>query len=463
MASSSSSDNATYWLVAVPNWAASGKAKANAAVKTERQREEERVLTRRALELQVAKMADVTDFPVPMLRVGTLDKLMALGDELGKVDQSIENVVRKLEKSFLELKGAEEDLAVDGRAPAQYAEHFEWNKAKYPDKAALGELVERLQEDALSCEEELKKRTDKYGEVTTALAAIERKETGTLLVKPLGSVVDENLVIEGEFLTSVFVVVPTARAKDFEATYETIEDAGTGDAGGAGGAGGDEDAGGDARGAREEAAEAADKAEAAEAAMAGMTEEEKAAEREREARRLERSAAVRNVVPRSAKLAARDDEFCVYRLVVFRKGVDTVKNLCRMQRWTVRSYHHDPEAEEDEQDRKATLVSMKNRQHAALRRWLSTTYSEVFSAWVHLKAVRIFVESVLRFGIPVDFQAVVMTPRRGNRTKLRKVLAEFYGWLMGGSGDPAAAEASGMDLSGGTAEFYPYVFVPLDL
>lgn len=30
-------------------------------------------------------------------------------------------------------------------------------------------------------------------------------------------------------------------------------------------------------------------------------------------------------------------------------------------------------------------------------------FSDVFSVWIHVKAVRVFVESVLRFGLPVNF------------------------------------------------------------
>lgn len=41
-----------------------------------------------------------------------------------------------------------------------------------------------------------------------------------------------------------------------------------------------------------------------------------------------------------------------------------------------------------------------------LFRLARTNFGEVFSAWVHLKALRVFVESVLRYGLPPDFTAV---------------------------------------------------------
>lgn len=34
--------------------------------------------------------------------------------------------------------------------------------------------------------------------------------------------------------------------------------------------------------------------------------------------------------------------------------------------------------------------------------WITTAFSETVIAWTHLKAIRLFVESVLRFGLPVS-------------------------------------------------------------
>lgn len=41
-------------------------------------------------------------------------------------------------------------------------------------------------------------------------------------------------------------------------------------------------------------------------------------------------------------------------------------------------------------------------------RWGKASYSELYSAWVHIKAVRTFAEAVLRYGLPVDFQAILL-------------------------------------------------------
>ncbi len=43
-----------------------------------------------------------------------------------------------------------------------------------------------------------------------------------------------------------------------------------------------------------------------------------------------------------------------------------------------------------------------------LIRWCKVNFGEVFQSWIHLKAIRAFVESVLRYGLPTNFQAMLL-------------------------------------------------------
>ena len=40
--------------------------------------------------------------------------------------------------------------------------------------------------------------------------------------------------------------------------------------------------------------------------------------------------------------------------------------------------------------------------------WLKVNFNVAFTAWIHVKALRTFIESVLRYGLPVNFQAAVV-------------------------------------------------------
>jgi len=63
---------------------------------------------------------------------------------------------------------------------------------------------------------------------------------------------------------------------------------------------------------------------------------------------------------------------------------------------------------------------------SGLTRWCKTHYGEAFVAWMHIKVIRIFAESVLRYGLPVDFTAVLYKST-GDEGKLIAALDKALG------------------------------------
>jgi len=113
--------------------------------------------------------------------------------------------------------------------------------------------------------------------------------------------------------------------------------------------------------------------------------------------------------------------------------------------------------------KKIELAKKKKDLWSYLLRWCTTTYAEVFASWIHLKAIRLYVESALRYGLPVNFTAILLEPLRGKESKLRSELKVLYGKLAGGNVNLNANENE-PDISGLTSgEFYPYVYLPLSL
>jgi hypothetical protein len=81
---------------------------------------------------------------------------------------------------------------------------------------------------------------------------------------------------------------------------------------------------------------------------------------------------------------------------------------------------------------------------------------------VHLKAARVFVESVLRFGLrPTmgdmmpNYKACFVQPKKGKTEALRKALAGLF------PGSMAEGEEES-SVPGATGEFYPYVYTLLE-
>ncbi len=67
-----------------------------------------------------------------------------------------------------------------------------------------------------------------------------------------------------------------------------------------------------------------------------------------------------------------------------------------LSRFVVRDFVYDPETLMAGKNERDKLTAEKQRQFGPLVRWLKINFSELFSAFVHVKALRVFVESVLR-------------------------------------------------------------------
>jgi V-type H+-transporting ATPase subunit C len=68
----------------------------------------------------------------------------------------------------------------------------------------------------------LQVRMSEYNQLKGQMSAINRKQTGSLAVRDLGSLVKPQDAVETENLTTLFVVVPRAQQKEWLSTYETL-------------------------------------------------------------------------------------------------------------------------------------------------------------------------------------------------------------------------------------------------
>lgn len=102
-------------------------------------------------------------FTLPELKVGTLDSLMVLSDDLVKVNSMLEAVVNKIRRQLFEMQAASSssddssgEVLVENMPPDAYIEKFKWNEAKYPPRRPLSETVHTITETVSKLEEDLK-------------------------------------------------------------------------------------------------------------------------------------------------------------------------------------------------------------------------------------------------------------------------------------------------------------------
>jgi V-type H+-transporting ATPase subunit C len=331
-------------------------------------------------------------FQIPDLKVGTLDSLMALSDELSKYDIYIENVTKKIANQLFDLIEKEttnfnENLTVNNTTIDTYLSFFRWDEAKYPTSHSLKALTELIHTHVSKLEEELKIKSTEYNNILHSLQVIERKQGGNLLTKDLTDFVKEEHVIESEYLDTIFVTVPKYLIKQWNTSYEKLTDF---------------------------------------------------------------------VMPRSCLLITEDNEYALFRIVLFKRVVEDFKNIAREKKFFVRDFKFDKNRSSIEEKKK--METEKDKLKRNLIRWCKTNFGETFSAWIHLKAIRIFVESVLRYGLPTNFQAMLLLPRKNKQKALRKILHDLYSHL---SSKTVYTSINEEDEE--HEKFFPYVFLEINI
>ena len=371
-----------------------------------------------------------TPFPVPQFKVGTLDSLMTVADDLEKVDSALEQSLGRLVdtvKALLEVNtssgsgGAWTDgnsdaasfasvqlksaLLVQDKPCEIYVQEFQWNAVKYRTDRSLGEIVRSLSQDLGSMESVLKKRLADYNQVKNTLIGVERRQTGSLAVKSLAGIVRREHVPSAgsEFLKTVFVAVPKTMDREFVSTYERLNDM---------------------------------------------------------------------VVPRSALLIASDDEYHLYSTVVFQKAEQDYLARLRECKFVPREFAFDEQLLAEERKTVSDMGATAKEQWTVLVRLCKSNFSEMFASWIHVKAMRVFVEAVLRYGLPPDFSAFLVEVPHKRERKVRDSLIRLCARLVSAQAtvglekkfnsdmqlnDDASGGAGGNMLAQYDKNFLPYV------
>ncbi|KAM4694914.1 V-type proton ATPase subunit C 2 [Discoglossus pictus] len=348
-----------------------------------------------------ANLSSNTKFGIPDLKVGTLDALVGLSDDLGKADTFAEGIIKKIAQYIGEVMSdstdkAQENLLANGVDLISYISRFEWDMAKYPVKQPLKNIMDAINKQIQQIDTDLKSRAVTYNNIKGNLQSMERKTVGNLLTRTLADIVNkDDFVLNSEYLITLLVVVPKTSYSAWQKTYESLSDM---------------------------------------------------------------------VVPRSTKMIAEDAEGGLFTVTLFRKVIDEFKMKARENKFIVREFYFNEREMQNEKDEIIRLAADKKQSYGPLLRWLKVNFSEAFIAWIHIKALRVFVESVLRYGLPVNFQAVLLQPNKKSMKRLRDVLNAIFRHL-----DEAAAASMkdiAMDIPGlqmSNQDYYPYVCFKIDL
>lgn len=343
-----------------------------------------------------------------------------MSDELIKTDGLVEGIVRKVEKTAQELSsytGKKTDLTVGGVPAARYIQQFAWDYAKYPNRRPLKELVGLIAGGVSAIDEELKQLGTSFADKMAALAESKRKKGGNLMVADLNDVLTADImrnveVHDTEYLKTLFIAVPKGVEEDFTTNVGKLADTLVGYGG--------PDWSSNPR-------------ELGTAIKYGNLVD-----------RHQKQGSP--VVPGSIKLVKEDAESTLFTVTILKSQYqagyyegdefipgtkiefeDEFVKACREKRYVVRQFVFDPNQASSSAMQLEQLQVEVDGMRSGLTRWCKTHYGEAFVAWMHIKVIRVFVESVLRYGLPVDFTAVLYKTFPGKEQDLIVILDKNLG------------------------------------
>lgn len=244
-------------------------------------------------------------------------------------------------------------------------------------------------------------KSSEYSQARASLQALVRKATGSLAVRDVSQIVPDHLIVATENITTLVAIVPKMSKDDWLSSYESLTEF---------------------------------------------------------------------VVPRSSTLVEEDGDYLAFSVLVFRRIVDDFKAAARVKGFQAKDVAGTEIEEEREED--SAQVGIANtrsevaaaaerlktdveKKRAILNRWCIVSYAEAFSSWIHVTAIRLFVESILRYGLPPQFLPVLIKPNLKYESQLRKVLSSNFAAVGGEHFTDGAL--------GGGEELFPFVSFTLSI
>jgi V-type H+-transporting ATPase subunit C len=332
------------------------------------------------------------------LMFGSFDNLIRLTDELAKYDAQVDSVVHRLERQYLELDPKAVFKVKSQRQDKEfmdYLEKWQWDEAKYPKTRAISDNLTMLMTVVNKLDEEARNKTAQYNDFKSQKSSLAKKDVGNLMNRDLVDVLTPDTVSMTGTANDDFIYT------DRLSTVAVVIPRGS--------------------------------------AKDFCTVYENMCE---------------NVVPRSAKhFNGMDDKDgnSVWRVVMFKSAVENFKRQCRERRFVPRDFEYSEEGFKKLQAQREQLDKQVDHQLKTVMGLYQAAWSDTMVAYIHIKAMRVFVESVLRFGMPPSFASFIIRPKASQAGPARKALAGILGKGQG------PVDKSGDKQQDDDEEYFPYV------
>lgn len=328
-----------------------------------------------------------------------LDTLFKLNDDLIRDESEIENFLKSLEKQLSGLSNGQLQIKYRGTLlePKKAIMEFQWDEGKYPNRSkTISDIMHKINEKYTETRKTIKAKTDDYN---NSINDLKMKRKGQNDALNLMKQDYRDLVIKSknemkttDYLCTMLCFVPHGNEKHFLETYMTLVD--------------------------------------------GF------------------------VVPFSALRIDKgeDEKMQLYRVIVMKHVKDDFKNQCQSKlRIACREYNEEELSRKPMEEKEIEKLSNESEQKKHdLQRHAESGYSEVFYALMHLKYLRLYVESCLKYTSGDYYSVIVYVPKEREQKLISIMIKTFndtkeQGWY--GTKEELKEQE----------DFYPFILVKISV
>jgi V-type H+-transporting ATPase subunit C len=337
------------------------------------------------------------------LQFGSFDTLVRLTDDLQKADSQMDSIVHRLERQFFDIEPTGNLMvaptANQKKSFMDYLQSWSWDERKFPKDRPIADTLAFLMGATTRLDDEARTKMTQYSEKKALKATLAKKDAATtLLQRDLVDVLIPGVVKMSKTGSSEDDAIAT---EHLTTVFVILP-----------------------RGARDDF--------------------------------LARYETLTTfVVPGSAKkMNVPDDKdgSSLWRVVVFKSQAEAFRKGCRENRWTARDFEYSEEAYQKLVEQRASVEEAVKDLHGKVRSLCEIAWSDAVVSWMHIKAMRVFVESVMRFGTPPQFAAFTMVPCAATPA-VRRAL----GFALPKPSETTGLYSTGKGEGDDGEEFFPYV------
>ena len=328
-----------------------------------------------------------------------LDTLFKINDDLIRDEQEIEAFLKSLEKQLSDLTTNPLQIKFRGALldPKKAITEFQWDEGKYPNRSkTIADIMHKINEKYTETRKTIKSKTDDYNNSVNELKLKKKSqyEALSLMKQDYRDLVSKSKMEmkTTDYLCTMLCFVPTGNEKTFEAKYMSLADG--------------------------------------------------------------------YVVPYSALRIDRgeDEKMQLYRVIVMKHKKDDFRNQCQGQlRITCKEYNEEELLSKPVEEKEIEKLNNESVQKKHdLERHAESGYSEVFYALLHLKYLRLYVESCLKY-TSGDYYSVMVYVPRDKEQKLVSIMIKTFndtkeqGWY------------STKEELKETEDFYPFILIKISV